>query len=87
MKKSALALLMVAMVTVSCNKKTETNTEIINTDTVATATAEPTNENTAQIYTCSMHPEVTGSKGSKCPKCNMDLVLQEQNGNAADGVK
>ena len=26
------------------------------------------------IYTCPMHPEVTGKKGSKCSKCGMDLV-------------
>ncbi|TYP91328.1 hypothetical protein BC792_12036 [Sphingobacterium allocomposti] len=26
------------------------------------------------IYTCPMHPEETGKKGDKCPKCGMDLV-------------
>ncbi|MGC4235400.1 MAG: heavy metal-binding domain-containing protein [Niabella sp.] len=26
------------------------------------------------LYTCPMHPEVTGKKGDKCPECGMDLV-------------
>lgn len=26
------------------------------------------------VYACPMHPEVTGNKGDKCPKCGMDLV-------------
>ena len=26
------------------------------------------------IYSCPMHPEVTGDKGGKCSKCGMDLV-------------
>lgn len=26
------------------------------------------------VYACPMHPEVTGKKGDKCPKCGMDLV-------------
>jgi hypothetical protein len=29
---------------------------------------------TATVYTCPMHPEVTASKPGKCPKCGMDLV-------------
>ena len=28
----------------------------------------------AAVYTCSMHPEVVGVKGGKCPKCGMNLV-------------
>jgi len=27
----------------------------------------------AVVYTCSMHPEVTGKQGDKCPKCGMNL--------------
>ena len=30
-----------------------------------------------QIYTCTMHPEVTSDKPGKCPKCGMNLVLKE----------
>lgn len=25
------------------------------------------------VYTCPMHPEVTGQQGDRCPKCGMDL--------------
>ena len=32
------------------------------------------NKNTAIVYTCPMHPEVTSDKAGKCPKCGMDLV-------------
>jgi hypothetical protein len=27
----------------------------------------------AEVYTCPHHPEVTGKKGDKCPKCRMEL--------------
>jgi hypothetical protein len=27
-----------------------------------------------EVYACPMHPEETGKKGDKCPKCGMDLV-------------
>lgn len=30
--------------------------------------------NSDSVYTCSMHPEVRGKEGDKCPKCGMDLV-------------
>lgn len=31
-------------------------------------------EQTAEVYTCPMHPEVKSDKTGKCPKCGMDLV-------------
>jgi hypothetical protein len=31
-------------------------------------------------YVCPMHPEVTGSKGDKCPKCGMELVPNDTAG-------
>lgn len=31
-------------------------------------------ESTTSTYACPMHPEVTGKKGEKCPKCGMALV-------------
>ncbi len=30
-----------------------------------------------QTYTCPMHPEVRSDKPGSCPKCGMDLVLEE----------
>ena len=38
---------------------------------------KPKQENTPaeQVYACPMHPEVTGKKGDKCPKCGMELSV------------
>ncbi len=36
------------------------------------------------MYTCSMHPKVSGNEGDKCPKCGMELVLKEH-GHDNDG--
>ncbi|MBI5021755.1 MAG: hypothetical protein HZB59_09975 [Ignavibacteriales bacterium] len=30
-------------------------------------------EQTKEVYTCPMHPEVTSDKAGKCPKCGMAL--------------
>src|SRR4030095_7354390 len=30
------------------------------------------------VYTCSMHPEVTSDKPGQCPKCDMDLIKKEE---------
>lgn len=38
---------------------------------------------TESVYTCPMHPEVTGKKGEKCPECGMDLkAVNPENSNA-----
>jgi mono/diheme cytochrome c family protein len=39
----------------------------------------------AGMYTCSMHPEISGNKGEKCPKCGMTLVAKKQEDHNADG--
>jgi len=31
----------------------------------------------AETYYCTMHPEIRGEKGGKCPKCGADLVLMK----------
>ena len=31
-----------------------------------------------QTYTCPMHQEVKSDKPGKCPKCGMDLVLEDK---------
>lgn len=33
-----------------------------------------TDVHNGQLYACPMHPEVTGHKGDKCPKCGMKLT-------------
>ena len=30
-----------------------------------------------QVYTCPMHPEITGKEGDKCSECEMDLVMED----------
>mgnify|MGYP001617950053 CR=1 FL=1 len=30
-----------------------------------------------KVYACPMHPEVKSDKPGSCPKCGMDLVLEE----------
>lgn len=42
---------------------------------VGTAGPGEQGEPVAQIWTCSMHPEVRLPKPGKCPKCGMDLIL------------
>ena len=37
------------------------------------APADATAEHGDHIYSCPMHPEVTGKEGDKCPKCGMPL--------------
>ena len=34
----------------------------------------PSTTQAAAIYSCPMHPEVTGNEPGKCPKCGMSLV-------------
>ncbi|MBI2722409.1 MAG: hypothetical protein HYX39_09560 [Bacteroidetes bacterium] len=36
-------------------------------------TEETKTEQSAEVYTCSMDPEVVSDKPGSCPKCNMDL--------------
>jgi len=37
-------------------------------------------EEKQEKYKCPMHPEVTSDKPGSCPKCGMDLVLEENKG-------
>ena len=38
-------------------------------------------DSTKIIFTCSMHPEITSDKPGTCPKCGMELVMQEKGKN------
>lgn len=38
-------------------------------------------------YTCPMHPDVTGNKGDKCPKCGMTLIPSVKDNNDLPEVK
>ena len=52
------------LVMVSCNQK---NKETPADTSVVTKT-------TSELYSCPMHPEITGKKGDKCSKCGMELT-------------
>lgn len=46
-----------------------------------------TSQQQAEIWTCSMHPQVRKSTAGKCPICSMDLILLTQNvDSGADNV-
>jgi len=61
----------VILLLTACKKSEETST--VKTET--NAVPENTEKDTAkQLYSCPMHPEVTGKKGDKCPKCEMELT-------------
>lgn len=62
MKKFILSVMILAMVTVSCKKNEESGT------------TKETSESSSQLYSCPMHPEVTGKKGESCSKCGMELT-------------
>ena len=64
MKNVVLSAIAMAFVLVSCNQK---NKQAATSDAVTT-------ETTSQMYSCSMHPEVTGKKGEECSKCGMELT-------------
>ena len=38
-------------------------------------------ENSAKVWTCSMHPQIRKDGPGKCPICEMDLIPLEQNSN------
>jgi hypothetical protein len=63
MKKIIVAIAVSTTVLFACNTKN-------NNSAKTTATDNPN-----QLYACSMHPQVTGSKGEKCSKCGMELTV------------
>lgn len=64
MKKIILSTVLMAILSVSCNQKNKQE-ESVNSEAT---------ENTSQLYSCPMHPEVTGKQGEACSKCGMDLT-------------
>lgn len=77
--KTLILSAIIAITLVSCNQKnkeTENNT---------TETSTSSNE----LFSCSMHPEITGKKGEKCSKCGMELtepVLTKKQEDANDTI-
>lgn len=65
MKNVILAVLAMVFVLVACNSNTDKSKE---------TKTEKESTPAEQLYSCKMHPEVTGKKGDKCPKCEMELT-------------
>ena len=74
MKKILFLSLIATFMTVSCNQKNKEETTL-NSDKT---------EKKAELYSCPMHPEVTGVAGSECPECGMELTEKVAQTNAAD---
>ena len=75
MKNLILSAATLAFVLVSCNQKNEkVESTDSKTDTSQSSEKVQPTEATTELYSCSMHPEVTGKKGEKCSKCGMELT-------------
>jgi len=76
MKKLLLAAIATAFLFAACNADNKNTKEASETKTMDTTIkkdeAKPVAE---QLYACPMHPEVTGKKDEKCPKCGMKLTV------------
>jgi hypothetical protein len=77
--KSFISLLFVVTLAWACNKKNNTienvKAEPAAETTDTTAVSAPISESAkSELYACPMHPEVTGKKGDKCPRCQMELT-------------
>lgn len=59
--KAIIMSAFLAVSLVSCNHKTKEAENVTQSDST-------------QIFSCPMHPEVTGKKGDECSKCGMDLT-------------
>ncbi|MFV5700615.1 DUF3347 domain-containing protein [Flavobacterium sp. XS2P12] len=64
MKNIILSSIACAFLFTACNQK---NKETEAGKPVATKT-------TSELYSCPMHPEITGEKGAECPECGMELT-------------
>jgi hypothetical protein len=69
MKNLAKISILVLSITVMSCKDGKSNNEVENNATEMNGT-----NSDEQLYSCSMHPEVTGKKGESCSKCGMDLT-------------
>ena len=82
MKKLILSGIVIALVFIACNSKSDKAKETTPTETTTMDTTtkpaimKPVAE---QSYACSMHPEVIGKKDEKCSKCGMKLTVPVKN--------
>ncbi len=65
------AFILLTLAFTSCNGGNNSN------ENSATATDKKEQLAKDEMYTCTMHNEVMGSKTGECPKCGMKLVKQK----------
>ncbi|MFM2268666.1 MAG: hypothetical protein RL757_2107 [Bacteroidota bacterium] len=73
MKNSILFIVFVLFM-VACGgetKQNQSNEAKANTPEAKVEVRSDTSH--AHVFSCPMHPEVTGKEGDKCPKCSMAL--------------
>jgi hypothetical protein len=78
MKNIIIPVYAIMFLLIACNSNSDNTKESIPKENVTVDTTIQTDKPgpvTEQLYACSMHPEVTGKKGEKCPKCGMNLTV------------
>ena len=86
-----IVLLAVAtpVIIISCKGKKTTDISLHQTmeqDTVKHSQHQTDNGNKAEVYTCSMHPQIIRDKPGKCPICSMDLVKKSTDNKKIEGI-
>jgi Heavy metal binding domain len=70
--KAFVVLLFVTLATIgACKNASSKPSETV---TAPAAVEVKTDTSHIHVFSCPMHPEVTGKAGDKCPKCGMLLV-------------
>lgn len=79
MKNIISTIVILALITVSCNQKTKevptTNSGMIKTDTTMMNDDSSKKMMAEKKFACPMHPEVQGKLNDKCSKCGMKLTV------------
>jgi uncharacterized protein YceK len=72
--KNSILFIVFMLFMVACGSETKHNQSHEAKATTPETKAEvKTDTMHVHVYTCPMHPEVTGKEGDKCPKCSMAL--------------
>ncbi len=80
---AALFLIGASFIT-SCGDTKDANNQEEHDEMNMDETKMENTEQTAAVYACPMHPEVTGNEGDKCSKCGMDLKKAEEDHSGHD---
>jgi hypothetical protein len=70
MKNILISMAVTAITLTACNSGSNNSTDGQN----AKKDSSTVTPGADQVYACSMHPEITGKKGDKCSKCDMELT-------------